>query len=208
MAVGARSSLLQLPAGRLFALAVGPWVAGVLVSGIAFGLPLATGALPRDLTVALALTAATLRAVGRIVAVVWLVRVATGLPAVSDPRLRVDNATNLSIASGFLAAYSLAACVLPVCVAWDLPGASAARYFAANGLQFGIFALASYVLLAYKAVVRLESAEGDYARGQLRRWGDLLGFLAFVIGVWWLQPRVRAAASRETAVPIEDHLVA
>ena len=202
MARVTRSRLLRLPAGRLFALVGGLWFAGALLSSVVAGLPLAAASLPDDLATALALLAALLRAAGRILAVVWLVRVATRLPGA--PRA---GAVNLPIAAGYLAAYSLAVCVLPVCLARGLPGAAAARYLSVNAVRFGIFAVASYVLLAYKAAVSLEVAEGYDRQTALGRWGDWLGFLVFVVGVWPLQPRVRAAARRRDDVALEDHLV-
>ena len=202
MALASRSRLLRLPAGRLFAVVAGPWLAGVLLSGLALGLPLAGTALPDGLTTATLLTAAVLRASGRILLVLYLARVATGLPGRAP-----DNAANLSIAGGYLAAYSLAVCVLPVSLARDLPGAAAARYLSANAMQFGVFALASYVLLTYKAAVSLEVSEGYERQTAAGRLGDWLGFTIWVVGVWALQPRVRAAAGREEEVALEDHLL-
>ena len=200
------TGLLHLSAARLFVLIVGLWSVGTLVSALVATLAVAGWPIPGPLVPALLVLAALARAAARIIVVLWLARIATGLVR-ERRRGRLDDATNLSIASGYLAAHSLAVCVLPVLARFDLPGAGAAGYVAANAMQFGVFALASYVLLAYKAAVRLEVAEGYDATSVASRWRDWLGFLVFAVGLWWLQPRVRAAVGRGQEVAIEDHLV-
>lgn len=74
-----------------------------------------------------------------------------------------------------------------------------------NG-QFTWFAFASMVLLAYKAAVSLESAEGIKKLGSDQKWTNAILFLFQPIGVWWLQPRIQKAALKSDELGIEDHL--
>lgn len=72
--------------------------------------------------------------------------------------------------------------------------------------QFTWFALASLVLLAYKAALSLEGAEGNKKLEAKQKWINVSLFLLLPIGAWWLQPRIQKAALKSDELGIEDHL--
>ncbi len=152
--------------------------------------------------------------VGAIVVVAWLVATVWSLSrgrinSAKLGRLRgIDGLFALVMSSLYLIFYQL----YESGILWNismLPGAGGFTLSSPtfSNTHYFWFALASYVLLTYKAAVALESAESKTAPKSGKRWKNWLMFLLQPIGLWKLQPRIRAALLLQPGVALEDHLI-
>lgn len=185
-------TLARLPRGALFALTGGLVATGAL---LAFGGRGGWGTL----------LGVPLRNLGTGVAVLWMAATAHRL----GTRRGFDNRFTLVVATGYLVLSLLYGGVEAWLglLSWPRPAALAALFGA--GKAAAGFWVASYVMLTYKAAAALEGAEGARVLPAARKLLNWLGFALFPVGVWSLQPRVRAAlrAPYRPERRLEDHLV-
>ena len=143
--------------------------------------------------------------IGGLVTVVWMTAVVIGLRNPRKPTV-VHNRINLIIAVTALTV----ALVYPFyeSVMSSFGGTTSGLALVTGSGVFGLFVLASYVLITYRAALALELREGYERTTIASRWGDWLLFIVQPIGVWKLQPRIRRLVTDRPATDLTDHLIA
>jgi len=192
------SGLLTIPRLRLFVLTGFAYFVGLGVIMAGFLASLSSWPFANTLITLGAIT----RLLGACCTVGWLV--ATIIELNVRGRRGIDGVVSLWLAAGYLVAFELYSAY--VVLRYSLFGEVWQGIMWSN--QYIIFALASLILLTYKAAVALEVREGYDKTTRGSRWLDWLLFFFSPVGLWILQPRIRAASSRANpAVALEDHLV-
>ena len=142
-------------------------------------------------------------ALGGSVALLWM----TATAWTFGKSKRLDNRLTILLAFGFLAGFIWYAVprALFIVQSWPRPALIEALF---TGRAAGLFAIASYATLTYKATLALEHRRPHVRPSVARRFGNWLAFAVYPIGLWWVQPAIREALTAQPEQrPLEDHLL-